>query len=65
MNRISASGCPPPAPKCSGSAEDHLTYQMRRIYIRDENRVFVPVGWICPRCHEIKLDEKLMLPMNY
>ncbi len=51
--------------------EAHYSWEsMKRIYVRVSNtyykdgvekqeRKFVPIGWICPECKEIKIDDPL------
>lgn len=57
MKGKGACGCPPPTPSCHGETEYHRFAEQKRFYIRNRNRVFVAVGWICPVCHKITLDE--------
>ena len=52
------------ARKCNGGSEYHRYEDMRRLYIRNESRVFVAVGWICPYCHDVHLDEGFQSALN-
>lgn len=65
MEQVKKTGAPTRAPTCSGEDDWHLIYKKRRLYVRNEQRVFVPVGWICPRCKKVELEEGLMLPLPY
>ena len=60
----------------SGIINDHYHSSfepMKRMYVRVSNtsegkqeRKLVPIGWICPICHELKLDDPIpQLKGNY
>lgn len=59
MGNRSNPGIPPRRVACRGGEEPHRRAEMKRFYIRNDDRVFQAIGWICPTCHRVVTDDDI------
>jgi len=43
-------------PRCYGYHPGAGSFAMRRVYIRDEKKTFIAIGWYCQECKTFKPD---------